>query len=404
MAQAKGNEEIIGGILLAVATALALLVANSPMSGLYDLLLSIRFDVGFATAAANGGDKIFEIDKPIALWINDGLMAIFFFLVGMEIKRELKEGSLANPKAAALPVIGAIGGVAVPALIYMHVNLGDEVGLRGWAIPMATDIAFAVAIAASLGRAVPPALKAFLLALAIIDDLIAIVVIALFYTAQLSQVSLILGFAGVAGLAALNVTGVRKAAPYVLVGIFTWACVLKSGVHATLAGVALGFAMPLDRDEEGVSLLEAAEHGVKPWVTWLVLPLFAFANAGVSFTGMTLEKLTAPIPLGITLGLFVGKQLGVFAFAWAALRLGIATMPRGATMLSLYGVSVLTGIGFTMSLFIGSLAFDEAARLAEVRLGVLIGSLLSTLMAFAILFIAKGRKERASAPPGAAQA
>jgi NhaA family Na+:H+ antiporter len=366
-------------------------MANTGLAPLYDMLLGSRLDLRFDPIGPNG---TFEIAKPLVLWINDGLMAIFFFLVGMEIKKELLQGSLSNRRAAALPLFGALGGVIVPALIYVALNQGDELAMRGWAIPMATDIAFAVAIAASLGRAVPPALKAFLLALAIIDDLIAIIVIALFYTAQLSVLSLGVAAAGLALLVVLNRLGVRSMAAYVIVGIVIWASVLKSGVHATLAGVALGFAIPLDRDREGVSLLERAEHGIKPWVTWLILPVFAFANAGVSLAGITISTFLAPVPLGIALGLFFGKQIGVFSFAFTAVKLGLAAKPANSSWATLYGVSLLTGIGFTMSLFIGSLAFEDAQKLAEVRLGVLTGSILSTLAGVAVLIWARRQTEK----------
>ncbi len=391
MAAHVRNDEVIGGVLLGAATVLALVMANTSLAPLYDLLLGSRLEVRFSPA----GNGQFEIAKPLVLWINDGLMAIFFFLVGMEIKKELLQGSLSNRRAAALPLFGALGGVIVPALIYVALNQGNALAMRGWAIPMATDIAFAVAIAASLGRAVPPALKAFLLALAIIDDLIAIIVIALFYTAELSVLSLGVAAAGLALLVVLNRLGVRSMAAYVIVGIVIWASVLKSGVHATLAGVALGFAIPLDRDREGVSLLERAEHGIKPWVTWLILPVFAFANAGVSLAGITLSAFLAPVPLGIALGLFFGKQIGVFSFAFAAVKLGLAARPSGSSWATLYGVSLLTGIGFTMSLFIGSLAFDDAAKLAEVRLGVLTGSFLSTVAGVAVLIAVRRRREAA---------
>jgi NhaA family Na+:H+ antiporter len=391
MAAHARNDEVVGGILLGIATLLALFMANTGLAPLYDMLLGSRLDLRFDPIGPNG---TFEIAKPLVLWINDGLMAIFFFLVGMEIKKELLQGSLSNRRAAALPLFGALGGVIVPALIYVALNQGDELAMRGWAIPMATDIAFAVAIAASLGRAVPPALKAFLLALAIIDDLIAIIVIALFYTAQLSVLSLGVAAAGLALLVVLNRLGVRSMAAYVIVGIVIWASVLKSGVHATLAGVALGFAIPLDRDREGVSLLERAEHGIKPWVTWLILPVFAFANAGVSLAGITISTFLAPVPLGIALGLFFGKQIGVFSFAFTAVKLGLAAKPANSSWATLYGVSLLTGIGFTMSLFIGSLAFEDAQKLAEVRLGVLTGSILSTLAGVAVLIWARRQTEK----------
>src|ERR1700674_3646705 len=295
-------------------------------------------------------------------------MAIFFLLVGLEIKGEVLEGSLASPRRAALPAIGAIGGFAVPALIYVAVNWGDAPALRGWAVPSATDIAFAIGICAMLGRFVPTSLKTFLLALAIIDDLMAILAIAVFYTNELSTVSLLLGGLGVAALVLLNRADVSTATPYLLVGVFTWICVLQSGVHATLAGVAVGLAIPL-RQHNGESLLEHTEHALKPWVNCCIIPIFAFANAGVSLSGISPANLTAPVPLGI------------------------ADRPEDATLAQLYGVTILTGIGFTMSLFIGTLAFEDEVTMAQVKLGVLVGSVLSGAAA-SIFMIAAARADR----------
>jgi Na+:H+ antiporter, NhaA family len=309
-------------------------------------------------------------------------------LVGLEIKREAIQGALASVQKAALPVIAAVAGFVVPAAIYVAVCWDDPRVLRGWAVPCATDIAFAIGICALLGRAVPASLKAFLLALAIIDDLMAIIVIALFYTDELSTVSLILAGIGVAALAALNLFGVRKVAVYIVAGVFTWVCVLKSGVHATLAGVAVGLAIPLTRDAEE-SLLERVEHALKPWVSYAIVPIFAFANAGVPIAGVSLSSLTATVPLGIIGGLFCGKQLGVFGATIAALKLGIAERPAGASVAQLYGVAILTGIGFTMSLFIGTLAFDDESVLAQIRLGVLAASILSAIVAVALLLAAR---------------
>jgi NhaA family Na+:H+ antiporter len=373
-----------GGTLLLAATILAMVLANSRLAGFYDLLLTTRIEFRIGSGA---GPTLFEIAKPLTLWINDGLMAIFFFLVGMEIKREFIEGHLASLRQATLPLFGALGGVIVPALIFVMITAGDPEARRGWAIPMATDIAFAVAVVSALRSAVPVSLKAFLLALAIIDDLVAIVVIALFFTSKLSLVSMWLGLAGIAALVLLNRIGIRRLAPYVIVGIFTWACVLKSGVHATLAGVALGFAIPLSPRADGSSLLKETEHALSPWIAFGVLPLFAFANAGVSLTGIGLTTLFGVLPLGIALGLFVGKQIGVFAFAALAVKLRLASMPAGVGWLQFYGIALICGIGFTMSLFIGSLAFDDAARQTEIRLGVLVGSLLSTVAGVVILLL-----------------
>jgi NhaA family Na+:H+ antiporter len=314
-------------------------------------------------------------------------MAIFFLLVGLEIKREVMEGSLAGVQKAALPVVAAIGGFVLPTVFYAALNWGDSQALRGWAVPAATDIAFAIGICALLGRAVPASLKMFLLALAIIDDLMAIIVIAVFYTEDLSALALLLGGIGVAGLVVLNLLNVRKLSLYIVVGVFTWVCVLKSGVHATLAGVAVGFAIPLAR-QEGESLLEQVEHALKPWVSYAIVPVFAFANAGVPLVGMSPSTLAAPIPLGIIVGLFIGKQLGVFGAATAAIKLGIAKPPEGASNAQLYGIAILTGVGFTMSLFIGTLAFEDENLMAQVRVGVLVASILSGLVAWLVLIVA----------------
>jgi NhaA family Na+:H+ antiporter len=314
-------------------------------------------------------------------------MAIFFLLVGLEIKREVIEGSLAGVQKAALPVVAAIGGFVLPTLLYAALNWGDSQALRGWAVPAATDIAFAIGICAVLGRAVPTSLKMFLLALAIIDDLMAIIVIAVFYTEDLSAVALLLGGIGIAGLVTLNLLNVRTLSLYIVVGVFTWVCVLKSGVHATLAGVAVGLAIPLAR-HEGESLLDRVEHALKPWVSYAIVPIFAFANAGVPLAGMSPATLAAPIPLGIIAGLFAGKQVGVFGAATAAIKLGIAKPPEGASSLQLYGIAILTGVGFTMSLFIGTLAFDDENLMAQIRVGVLAASILSGLVAWLVLTVA----------------
>jgi NhaA family Na+:H+ antiporter len=378
MPQNTNKADLLGGIALGIATLAALFIANSPLGPQYSAL----FD---ATAEVRIGS--IGLSKSFEHWINDGLMAIFFLLVGLEIKREVIEGSLAGVQKAALPVLAALGGFLVPAALYAALNWDDTQALRGWAVPAATDIAFAIGICALLGRAVPPSLKMFLLALAIIDDLMAIIVIAIFYTDDLSAFALMLGGIGVAGLVALNLLNVRKPSLYVVVGVFAWVCVLKSGVHATLAGVAVGFAMPLAR-HEGESLLEQAEHALKPWVSYAVVPIFAFANAGVPLVGVALSSVTAPIPLGIIAGLFVGKQLGVFGAAMSAIKLGIAERPPGASPLQIYGIAILTGVGFTMSLFIGTLAFEEESLMAQIRLGVLVASVLSGLVAALVLIVA----------------
>jgi NhaA family Na+:H+ antiporter len=378
MAQKTDQADLFGGIALAIATLAALLIANSPFGAQYDALIHATAEIRIGSIG---------LSKSLEHWVNDGLMAIFFLLVGLEIKREVIEGSLAGAQKAALPVVAALGGFILPTVLYAVLNWSDSAALRGWAVPAATDIAFAIGICAMLGRAVPASLKMFLLALAIIDDLMAIIVIAVFYTDELSVLALSLGGIGVAALVALNLLDVRKPSLYVVVGVFTWVCVLKSGVHATLAGVAVGFAIPLAR-HEGESLLEQVEHALKPWVGYAIVPIFAFANAGVPLAGMSLSTLGSPIPLGIIVGLFVGKQLGVFGAATAAIKLGIARQPDGASTAQLYGVAILTGVGFTMSLFIGTLAFEDEGLMAQVRIGVLAASILSGLVAWLVLMVA----------------
>ena len=374
------RSDFYGGIALAFATAAALIVANSPLGPDYRALLATTGEIRVGSIS---------LAKSLEHWINDGLMAIFFLLVGVEIKREALAGALAGIRQAALPAIAALGGFIVPALIYEAVTWGDSQAMRGWAIASATDIAFAVAVCAALGRLVPVSLRTFLLALAIIDDLLAIVVIAAFYTAELSALSLALAAAGILALVLLNVFDVQRPSFYVIVGLFTWVCVLKSGVHATLAGVAVGLAVPFAGGDE--SLLMRTEHALKPWVAYAIVPIFAFANAGVSLGGVSFASLTAPIPLAIIAGLFFGKQLGVFGACAVATKLGIAAAPAGAGTAQLYGVAILTGIGFTMSLFIGTLAYEDAATRDQIRLGVLVASLLSGT-AGALVLAAAGRK------------
>jgi NhaA family Na+:H+ antiporter len=368
--------EAAGGLTLVAAAVVALVWANSPLADVYEAVLKTPATVQVGS---------FQIAKPILLWINDGLMAIFFLLVGLEIKRELLEGELAAPGAIALPGIAAASAMAVPAVIYLAFNHGGRAAV-GWAIPTATDIAFAIGVLALLGARAPSSLKVFLLALAIIDDLGAIVVIAIFYTSDLSPHSLALAGAALALLIALNLGGCLRVSAYVLVGVFLWVCVLKSGVHATLAGVALGFAIPLRGAAEGPDgPLHRLEHSLHPWVAFGILPVFALANAGVSLTGMSMASLVLPIPLGIALGLFVGKQLGAVVATWLCIRAGLAALPEGASWLQMYGVCVLTGVGFTMSLFIGTLAFADEGQVAAVRLGVLTGSLLSAVLGYLVL-------------------
>lgn len=363
--------ESASGILLAGGAFLAMILANSPMDSLYAGFLDTPVEVRIGA---------FEIAKPLLLWINDGLMAVFFFLVGLELKREALEGELASASQVLLPALAAAGGMLVPASIYAAVNWGDPVALRGWAIPAATDIAFALGVLSLLGERVPVGLKVFLLTLAILDDVGAIVIIALFYTADLSGVSLGVAGAALAGLAALNRLGVKRAAPYLLVGLVLWASVLKSGVHATLAGVALAFFIPR---KAGRML----EHDLHPPVAYAILPLFAFANAGIGLAGVSPASFLEPVPLGIAAGLVGGKTIGVFAASFLAIRLGWARLPEGANWGSLLGLALLCGIGFTMSLFIAALAFEGTAGeyALQTRLGILGGSLVSALGGYALL-------------------
>jgi NhaA family Na+:H+ antiporter len=374
---AKGvSRESAAGLMLLAAAVLALVVANSPLHDGYERLLAMPLSIGKTPIV---------LSKPLLLWINDGLMAVFFFLVGLEIKRELLRGALSSRKTALLPLIAAFGGMVVPAMIYSAINWDNDVALRGWAIPAATDIAFAVSVLAVLGSRVPQSLKIFLLALAIIDDLGAILIIAFFYTSDLSLSALALAFAGGATLALLNQQGVMRVWPYVLVGAFVWLCVLKSGVHATLAGVATALAIPLTDKKGREGPLERLEHRLDPWVSFLILPIFAFANAGVSFASIAVKELVSPIPLGIALGLIIGKPLGIYGFARAAIQSGVGATPIGATKMQLFGTAILGGIGFTMSLFIGTLAFPDSQTSADVKLGVLSGSLVSATLGYIVL-------------------
>lgn len=377
--------ESASGLLLVAAAILAMVIQNSPVSYLYDDLLNIPIAIQIGA---------FVIAKPLLLWINDGLMAVFFFLVGLEIKREVLDGELSNPQQIVLPAVAAIGGMAVPAAIYILFNMHDPVALQGWAIPAATDIAFALGVLSLLGDRVPPALKLFLLTLAIIDDLGAIIIIALFYTDGLSLTSLLVAAAAIGVLYAMNKRGVLSIASYLLIGLILWAAVLKSGVHATLAGVLLAFFIPLRTpDPAQQSPLRHLEHDLHPAVAFAILPIFAFANTGISLTGLTPADLLDPIPLGIAAGLLVGKLVGVFGCAWLSIRTGLAKLPDRCTWLDMFGVSVLCGIGFTMSLFISSLAFEKVTHdIADDRLGILVGSLLSALIGYAILRYSFGRK------------
>ena len=383
--------EAAGGIVLVFAAGLAVVLANSPLGGVYQSFLDIPVAVKVGAL---------EIAKPLLLWINDGLMAVFFFLIGLEIKREFLEGELSSLAQITLPAMAAVGGMAAPALIYVLINLGSPDNLNGWAIPAATDIAFALGILALAGSRAPLALKVLLTAIAVIDDLGAIVIIALFYTDNLSLTALYVAAAAIVGLFVINRLGFAHVAGYILIGIVLWICVLKSGVHATLAGVVTAFFVPLKaRDAAGHSLLKHLEHILHPWVAFLILPLFAFANAGVSFEGMGLNSFLEPVTLGIALGLFAGKQIGIFGLLWATIRFGLAAMPPGINWRQLYAVSLLCGVGFTMSLFIGSLAFEHSDFDAPIRLGVLTGSICSGVVGYILLIIGPAPKVETSVEP-----
>lgn len=378
------KRESSAGILLIVATVIALLLQNSGLSGLYTDFLHTHVEIRF-------GDL--QIAKPLLLWVNDGLMAVFFFLIGLEVKREVIEGHLSSLSQIALPGLAAIGGMVVPALVFIAFNTGNEFAMKGWAIPTATDIAFALGVLSLLGNRIPLSLKVFLLALAIIDDLGAIVIIALFYTSELSTASIIIASIALAILFVMNRFGVASKAAYILVGIVLWVSVLKSGVHATLAGVALAFMIPLNvkgSDGNTFSMSKELEHDLHYWVAFMILPLFAFVNAGVDLRGISFEQMLDPVPIGIMLGLFIGKQIGVFGFSWLAIKLGLARLPKDSSWMQLYGLSILTGIGFTMSLFVDSLAYNDTQVFHYAdKLAVLLGSFLSGIVGYLVLKSAK---------------
>ena len=368
--------EAASGLLLIAAAALALIVNNSPRSHYYTAFLDVPVAVQIGAL---------QIAKPSLLWINDGLMALFFLLIGLEVKRELLEGQLSKPSQVVLPGAAAIGGMVVPALIYWFINKDYPDALGGWAIPMATDIAFALGVLALLGKRVPVSLKLFLMTLAIIDDLGAIIVIAVFYSSELSGVSLLLAAACLIALIAMNRMGVIKVAPYMIVGLILWVCVLKSGVHATLAGVTLAFCIPLRTKNSETSPLMSIEHALHPWVAYAILPLFAFANAGVSLAGVSLHSFVSHVPMGIAAGLLIGKTLGVFGLTWIAIKTGMAALPAGANWGQVFGVAILCGIGFTMSLFVGSLAFVAGSDYVGMdRMGILTGSILAALIGYGV--------------------
>ncbi|MDJ0825531.1 MAG: Na+/H+ antiporter NhaA [Rhodobacter sp.] len=368
--------EASGGILLMLSALAALIVANSALQPVYDGVLNSYLSV---TINGNG------LEKPLILWINDGLMAVFFFLIGLELKRELLEGKLKNPRDVVLPGMAAVGGMAVPALVFLSLNWGGPAA-GGWAIPAATDIAFALGVLALVGDRVPSSLKVFLLTLAILDDLGAIVIIALFYTANLQVEYLLMALVPLAAMIWRNQAGAHRMAPTLLLGVVLWVLVLKSGVHATLAGVVAAFCIPLT-DKWNKSPLHALEHGLAPYVLFFIVPVFAFANAGVVLEGLSLADLMAPLPLGIAAGLVIGKQVGVFGLVYAMVKLGWAKLPTGANWAQIYGVACLAGIGFTMSLFIGSLSFDDPGLMNAVRLGVLCGSAVSAVLGYTALML-----------------
>lgn len=367
--------EATPGILLMAGAILAMVLANSPLGDSYAAVLALPIEVRVGAAG---------IAKPLLLWINDGLMAIFFLQVGMELKREILDGHLSKIRQAVLPAFGALGGLAAPAAIYVAFNRGDEAAMAGWAVPTATDIAFALGVLSLLGKRVPAGLKAFLLSVAIFDDLAAIIIIALYYTASVAVMPLVVAAVALGGLLVLNRTGVQRSIPYLLLGLILWVAVLKSGVHATLAGVALAMMIPARARPGQVPLLPRLEHAIHPVVTFVILPLFALANAGVVLQGLTLPDLIHPVPLGIAIGLLVGKQVGIMLVCWLVVQLRLAMLPAGVRWRDLYGTALLCGIGFTMSIFIGSLAFQEGSGIPPgvERLGILVGSLLAGLAGY----------------------
>ncbi len=371
--------EAAGGITLVIAAIAALIVANSTLAGSYQGFLALPFSISLGDAG---------LSKPLLLWINDGLMAVFFLLVGLEIKREVLAGELSDRRQIVLPLIAAIGGFVVPALLYAAMNWHDPVALGGWAIPSATDIAFALGVLSLFGSRVPVSLKVFLTSIAIFDDVAAILTIAVFYSGDLSMTAFTLAGLTLAGLFVANRVGVTRPGVYCVLGLICWLCVLKSGVHATLAGIAVALLIPFRASRESNGFGEALEHRLHPWVAFGILPLFAFANAGVSFAGVSSQVLLGTIPLGIILGLVIGKPLGVLGASWLAVRLRWAELPQGAGWLAVVGVACLTGIGFTMSLFIGTLAFEHDTAFsydAGVRMGVLGGSLISAAIGIVVL-------------------
>ncbi len=384
-------KESSGGILLMAAAVLAMVISNSPLRAFYELLLATPVAVLIGEL---------EVNKPLLLWINDGLMAIFFFLVGLELKKELIEGELSDPKKIILPGVGAIGGMMLPALVYLFFNHGEPENMDGWAIPAATDIAFALGVLTLLGSRVPLSFKIFLTSLAIFDDIGAIIIIAVFYTTNISLAALAVVAACIPLLWVFNRSGVVAKSAYLFVGLVMWVATLKSGVHATLAGVVLAMFVPLHTGSKtDDSPLITLEHDLKPLVNLLILPIFAFANAGLDLTGMTIDNLLHSVPVGIAMGLFVGKQVGIFGFCWLAVVFNLAKLPSGMNWQGLYGTAAICGIGFTMSLFIGSLAFQETGvnRVFDERLGIIVGSLCSGIVGLTILHWSLGKPNAAKA-------
>ena len=376
--------EAASGLILLIAAVIALLISNSIFGDIYFKLLNIHFPIGF---------KSFVLDLSVLHWINDVLMAIFFFVVTLEIKREFIQGELSKPKRALLPIIGAVGGMVIPALIYIFINFETKYTLRGWAIPSATDIAFSIGVLSLLGSRIPISLKVFLVALAIIDDLGAIVIIAFFYSTELQYIYLFLMLLSFIGLIFLNKLGIKNFFPYLVIGIFLWFFTHGSGIHATISGVLLACTIPHRSNETDKSLLLNLEHSLSPYVAFGIMPLFAFANAGVVLENVTMNTILSPIPLGIISGLFLGKQIGVFLFSYLSVKLKIAEMPTNSNWIKFYGVGILTGIGFTMSLFVGNLAFlEESGNMDGVKIGVLIGSFLSAVVGYFLLLIVTKKK------------
>lgn len=371
--------ESAGGIILMISSVLAITIANTSLEPFFQLFISTPVEIRIGSL---------EIAKPLLLWINDGLMAVFFFLVGLELKRELIEGELSDIKNVILPIVGAVGGMAVPAIVYLYFNINDPVAVKGWAIPAATDIAFALGVLALLGSRVPVSIKIFLTSLAIFDDIGAILIIAFFYTSKISIISLLIVVLCIVVLFLFNKRNVYSKSPYILIGIIMWVAMLKSGVHATLAGVILAMFIPLDsKNHKDISPLKSLEHDLHSVVAFFVLPIFAFANSGLDLRDMDMEQIMHSVPIGIALGLFLGKQIGVFLFCWLAIRLKWAILPNGMNWFSLYGTALLCGIGFTMSLFIGTLAFEETGvnLIFDERLGIIIGSLVSGVIGYFVL-------------------